>query len=363
MPLNIGIVGLPNVGKSTIFNALTKSQTAQAENYPFCTIDPNVGVVEVPDKRLDELAKKAKPLKVIPTVIEFVDIAGLVEGASKGEGLGNKFLSHIRECDAIAQVIRVFEDSNIVHVHGEINPQKDKEIIEAELIFADLETLQKRLQKAETEARAGDDKKIAYANLLKKIEENFHQGKMVAEMDLEDEDKEQIYDLHFLSAKPFLYILNIKEEELKTLDIKEARAKLCIHENAPLIPICAKVEEELTAFTVEEAQEYLTELGLPEPGLNLVISEAYRILGLETYFTAGEKEVRAWTIKKGMNAKQSAGVIHTDFEKGFIKAEVIWWEDYVEYGELGAREKGKMKLEGKEYIVRDGDVMHFHFNN
>ncbi|MFC1647698.1 redox-regulated ATPase YchF [Patescibacteria group bacterium] len=364
MSLKIGIVGLPNVGKSTLFNALTKEGAAESANYPFCTIDPNVGIVEVPDERLDELAKVANPQQIIPTVIEFVDIAGLVKGASEGEGLGNQFLSHIRECHAIVQVIRVFEDPDVVHVHGEVHPQKDREILEAELIFADLQTLEKRLQKAESEAKSGDKEKIEYAEILKKIEAYFHQGKLVSNMDLTDEEKEAIRDLHLLTSKPLLYIANIHENEVSSINIDELRKKLEINNQTTLIPISAKVEEELGSFSDKEAQEFLQSLGLKETGLNQLIKASYKLLNLITFFTAGPKEVRAWTVRKGSNAPKAAGVIHTDFEKGFIKAEVIDWNDFVKSGgEAQVKEKGLMRLEGKDYIVQDGDVMHFKFNN
>lgn len=364
MSLKIGIVGLPNVGKSTLFNALTKTSAAESANYPFCTIDPNVGIVEVPDERLDELAKICNPEQVIPTVIEFVDIAGLVKGASEGEGLGNQFLSHIRECHAIAQVVRVFDDPDVVHVHGEVHPQKDREILEAELIFADLQTLEKRLHKAEGEAKSGDKKKIEYAEVLKKVEAFFHQGKLLSDMDLTDEEKEHLKDLHLLTSKPLLYICNVHEKEVGNINIDELRKKLEINNDKVLIPISAKVEEELSGFSDEEAQEFLQSLGLKETGLNQLIKASYELLDLITFLTAGPKEVRAWTVKKGSRAPKAAGVIHTDFEKGFIKAEVIHWKDFVESrGEAKAKEKGLMKLEGKDYIVQDGDVMHFKFNN
>jgi len=363
MSLKIGIVGLPNVGKSTLFNALTKSKAAESANYPFCTIDPNVGVVEVPDERMQKLSKIVNPERVVPAVIEFVDIAGLVKGASEGEGLGNQFLSHVRECDAIAQVVRVFEDPDVIHVHGEVNPQKDREIIEAELIFADMQTLDKRLKKAETESKSGDKKKIAYVNILKKVETYLHEGKLVINMDLTEEENEQIKDLFFLTAKPLLYIANVHENEVANIDIDALKKKLDIPETSTLIPISARVEEELGGFSDQEAKEYLESLGMKETGLNQLIKASYSLLNLITYFTAGPKEVRAWTVHKGDKAPRAAGVIHTDFEKGFIRAEVIKWQDLVESGgEVQAREKGLMRLEGKDYIVQDGDVMHFRFN-
>jgi len=364
MSLKIGIVGLPNVGKSTLFNALTKSKTAESANYPFCTIDPNVGIVEVPDERMQKLSRIVDPERIVPAVIEFVDIAGLVKGASEGEGLGNQFLSHIRECDAIAQVVRVFEDSDVIHVHGEVNPQKDREIIEAELIFADMQTLDKRLKKAESESKSGDKKKIIYVDILKKVETHLHEGKLVINMDLTDEETEQIKDLFFLTAKPLLYIANVHENEVGVIDMEVLRKKLDIPEVATLIPISARVEEELGGFSDEEANEYLESLGMKETGLNQLIKASYSLLSLITYFTAGPKEVRAWTINEGDKAPRAAGVIHTDFEKGFIRAEVVKWGDLVESGgEVQAREKGLMRLEGKDYIVQDGDVMHFRFNN
>jgi len=362
--MKIGIVGLPNVGKSTLFNALTRSRGAKAENFPFCTIDPNVGIVEVPDERLPKLKEVSKTDKVIPAIVEFVDIAGLVKGASQGEGLGNQFLSHIRECDAIAQVIRVFEDSNVTHVHDSIDPKRDVEIIETELIMADAQTLEKRIAKAQGEAKTGDKKKVAYLNVLEKIDKNLGEGKKVIDVDLSDEELEAIHDLHLLTSKPLLYIANVHEDELVGIDINALKEKLGLTGNQQLIPISAKIEEELGALSKEEAREFLAELGLSDTGLNALIKAAYATLGLQTYFTAGVQEVRAWTIHIGDSAPRAAGVIHTDFEKGFIRAEVINWEDLVKYeGEAGAKEKGLVRTEGKDYIVKDGDVMHFLFNN
>ncbi len=362
--MKIGIVGLPNVGKSTLFNALTRTKAARAANYPFCTIDPNVGVVEVPDDRIGKLEVTVKSEKVIPTIVEFVDIAGLVKGASEGEGLGNQFLAHIRECDAIAQVVRVFEDKNIIHVHDAVDPKRDVEILETELILADLQTLQKRLAKAQSDAKSGDKDKKAYAELLAKVEGVLNAGKKVIEMNLTAEENELMRDLHLLTAKPLLYIANVHENEIATVDVAKLAAQLGLTAGQKIIPISAKIEEELGSLSPDEAAMFLEELGLKETGLNGLIKAAYETLGLITYFTAGPKEVRAWTIHKGDTAPKAAGVIHTDFEKGFIRAEVISWKDLVEYGsEAGARAKGLLRLEGKEYIVQDGDVMHFLFSS
>jgi len=362
MSLKIGIVGLPNVGKSTIFNALVGAKSAQAANYPFCTIDPNVGVVEVPDERLDKLTELVNPKKTIPAAIEFVDIAGLVAGASKGEGLGNQFLSHIRECDAIAQVVRDFEDSNIIHVYGDINTKRDREVIEAELVLADLQTVEKRLLKAKADTKSGDKEKIKYAELIQKIYDNLGQGKLAKDITLNEEEKLSIRDLHLLTMKPHLYIVNISEDKIKSFDRKKYVQMLDIQDESRIIPICARIEEELINFSKEEAMEYLKELGIKETGLNELIRAAYKSLNLITYLTAGPDEVRAWTVRKGALCPEAAGVIHTDFEKGFIKAEVISYEDYMNNGgEQGAKEKGLMRIEGKEYEVKDGDVMYFRF--
>lgn len=361
--MKIGIVGLPNVGKSTLFNALTRTKAAAAANYPFCTIDPNVGVVEVPDPRLDQLVALVKPKKTIPAIVEFVDIAGLVKGASEGEGLGNQFLAHIRECDAIAQVIRTFDDGNVIHVHGDVSPRRDMEIIETELILADLQTVQKRLAKARNEAKSGDKKKVIYAELVARVEQALTEGKKIIDLDLTPEEKELIHDLHLLTAKPLLYIANVSENEASTVDRDKLHASLGLRPNQKIIPISAKIEEELGALAPEEAAMFLADLGLKETGLNALIKGAYETLGLMTYFTAGPEEVRAWTIHKGDKAPQAAGVIHTDFEKGFICAETIAFADYVADGtEAAAKEKGHMRTEGKEYVVKDGDVMHFRFN-
>ena len=363
MSLKIGIVGLPNVGKSTLFNALTRTSGAMAANYPFCTIDPNVGIVEVPDPRMKALTEIVKPGKVIPAIVEFVDIAGLVKGASEGEGLGNKFLANIRECDAIAQVLRFFEDPDVTHVHGGVNPKLDMEVVQLELMLADLETLNKRAGDTEKKTKAGDKKAIADLVVYKKVKEALESEKLVINLGLTEEEQEVIQDLHLLTNKPFLYIANLKEDEIAAFDHQKRKAELALGEGQEILPISAKVEEDLITFSPEEAAGYLSELGLKESGLHAVIRAAYRLLGLQTYFTAGIQEVRAWTIPIGAKAPQAAGVIHTDFEKGFIKAETIAYQDYVDLnGELGAKEKGKMRMEGKEYVVQDGDVMHFKFN-
>ena len=364
MSLQIAIVGLPNVGKSTLFNALTKTQSAQAANYPFCTIDPNVGVVEVPDERLDNISALVSPEKTIPTIVEFVDVAGLVKGASQGEGLGNQFLSHIRQCHAIAQVVRHFEDDDITHVHDNVHPKRDREIIESELILADLQTLEKRMQKSASEARSGDKKKKAYHELLERIKPELEAGKLVSTLDLTQEELLEIRDLHLITSKPIMYIVNVHENDIGEVEKEKLREQLEIDPRCELVPISAKVEAELIAFEEEEAREFLEEMGLKETGLRALIRSAYDLLGLQTYFTAGPKEVRAWTVKKGATAPQAAGVIHTDFEKGFIRAEVVGHADFLEHGgEQGAKEKGLLRLEGKDYIVSDGDIMHFRFSS
>ena len=351
------------MGKSTLFNALTRTKSAEAQNYPFCTIEPNVGIVEVPDERLDKLAEVSHSVKIIPTVIEFVDIAGLVKGASGGEGLGNKFLAHIREVDAIGHVVRFFNDTNVTHVHGEIKPAFDREIIEAELLMADIQTLEKRLDKARSDAKSGDKDRKKYAELLEKVMENFEKGILAANIDLDNEESGLLKDLNFLTLKPHLYIINIHEDELKSVDRQKYAELLGIDDPDRIIPICAKVEEELGDFDEAEAAEYLKSLGLKESGLNALIKAAYNALDLITFLTSGPKESRAWTVKRGSTAPQAAGKIHTDFEKGFIKAEVINWEDFVACrGEIKAKEKGLMRMEGKPYIVNDGDVMHFKFS-
>jgi len=364
MGLQIGIVGLPNVGKSTLFNALTKSNGAEAANYPFCTIDPNVGVVEVPDLRLKNLAGIVNPERVLPAIVEFVDIAGLVEGASKGEGLGNKFLANIRECDAIAQVVRLFEDGNVTHVHGGLDPKRDREVIESELILADLQTLENRLPKLEKEVRGGNKEAKVMFELGKRLEESLNQGNLAIHVDVSDDERPFLKQFQLLSGKPMMLIVNVHENEIASFNEAEVRSSLLIPEATRIIPVSAKIEHELGQLSDDEVVEFLNDIGLKEPGLHALIRSAYDLLGLQTYFTAGVKEVRAWTVKKGATAPQAAGVIHTDFEKGFIRAEVIPYGHFIEHGgESGAKEKGKMRLEGKEYIVSDGDVMHFRFAN
>ncbi len=362
MGIKCGIVGLPNVGKSTLFNALTKAGIAAA-NFPFCTIEPNTGVVPVPDPRLAQLAEIIKPQKVVPTSFEFVDIAGLVAGASKGEGLGNKFLAHIREVDAIAHVVRCFEHSDIVHVAGKVDPISDIETIDTELALADLESVEKALSRAEREAKTGNKDAVARKEVLARLRAGLDDGTPARALGLSAEDKAVVRDLFLLTLKPVMYVANVAEDGFEGnphLDAVRARA---VKEGAEVVPVCAAIEEELAQLDEADRGEFLATMGLDEPGLNRVIRAGYALLGMQTYFTAGVKEVRAWQVHKGATAPQAAAVIHTDFEKGFIRAETISFEDFIRYrGEAGAREAGRLRLEGKEYVVQEGDVLHFRFN-